>query len=117
MADISPPRVGRCLRPDGPLGARTTTWSQRDPAGQRSGRTSGGEGSMKPRLLRIAVWTAAVLAILSCTLVDRVLGRGLTASQAQATATEARAAVEATELAPPGEGPRRLGLAATAPPV
>ncbi|MBM2844127.1 MAG: hypothetical protein HW404_1964, partial [Anaerolineales bacterium] len=63
---------------------------------------------MKPRVLRIAVWTAAVLAILSCAVIDRVLGRGLTAPQAQAIATEARAAVEATELAPTEEGPRRL---------
>jgi len=72
---------------------------------------------MKPRVLRIAVWTAAVLSILSCAVVDRVLGGGLTAPQAQAIATEARAAVEATELAPTEEGPRRLELAATPTPL
>src|SRR3990170_8003161 len=83
-----------------------------EPAGPR-----GGEGSMKPRLLLIAVWTAAVFAILSCAVVDRVLGRGLTAPQAQAIATEAQAAVEATGLAPTEEGPGRLELAATPTPL
>jgi hypothetical protein len=68
---------------------------------------------MKSRLVRIAVGTGAVLAVLSCTVADRFLGRGLTVSQAQATATEAMAAADATALAPTEEGPRRLELTAT----
>ena len=68
---------------------------------------------MEQRLFRIVVWTAAVLTVLSCTVIDRFTSRGLTAPQAQATATEAQAAIEATELAPTEEGPRRLELAVT----
>ena len=68
---------------------------------------------MLRRLLRILLWTTAVLTVLSCTVIDRLLGRGLTAHQAQATATQAMAEIQATEVAPTAEGPRRLELAAT----
>jgi len=68
---------------------------------------------MKPRLRFVAGWSAAVLLILSCSVIDRLMGRGLTAPQAQATATEAMAQAEATEVAPTQEGPRRLELPPT----
>lgn len=68
---------------------------------------------MQRRLVPILFLTAAMLTVLSCTAVDRILGRGLTAPQAQATATQAMAEVQATEVAPTEEGPRRLELPAT----
>jgi hypothetical protein len=68
---------------------------------------------MKRRLLQTCVWTAAGLTVLACTMVDRVLGRGLTAPEAHATATQAMAELEATEAAPTAQGPRRLQLTAT----
>jgi hypothetical protein len=46
-------------------------------------------------------------------MVDRMLGRGLTAPEAQASATQAMADLEATAAAPTEQGPRRLELAAT----
>lgn len=48
---------------------------------------------MKRRLSPVVFFAAAALTVLSCTVIDRLLGRGLTAPQAQARATEARKSV------------------------
>jgi hypothetical protein len=68
---------------------------------------------MQPRLVRAALGGTVVLLLLSCTTVDRMLGRGLTAPEAQASATQAMADLEATAAAPTEQGPRRLELTAT----
>jgi hypothetical protein len=63
------------------------------------------------------VWLAIVPMLLSCTAVNRLLGQGLTAPEAQATATRAMAETEATQAAPTDEGPRRLVLPPTPTPL
>jgi len=62
----------------------------------------------------IPLWLAVIAATgLACSAADRLLPGGLTASEAQATATSAQAAVAATEAAPTTAGPRRLELPPT----
>jgi hypothetical protein len=68
---------------------------------------------MKRRLPPVVFFAAAALAVLSCAVTDRLLGRSLTAPQAQAMATETMAELQATEVAPTAEGPRRSELPAT----
>ena len=72
---------------------------------------------MESRLARAALASALALMILSCSVVNRALGDGLTAPQARATATRAMVQEQTSAAAPTEEGPRRLELTATPTPV
>jgi hypothetical protein len=75
------------------------------------------EDLMKSRLLKITLWSAVMMTVLSCAMVDRAFNPDQAAQPPEDAITAATDESQPAESAPTEEGPKRLELAPTPTPL